>query len=66
MRKTPQQNGLSERIYRTILESVRCILSFLGMPKTFWAEAVMIASYLINRCPSTAIDFETPMEQWTC
>ena len=66
VRKTPQQNGLADRMNRTILERVRCMLSFSGLPKTFWAEAVMTASYLINRCPSTAIDFETPMEQWTC
>ena len=50
---------------RTILERVRCMLSFSGLPKTFWAEAGMTAVYLINRCPSTAIDLKTPMEKWT-
>ena len=35
------------------------------LPKSFWAETVTTAAYLINRCPSTAIDFKTPMEVWS-
>ena len=62
---TPQQNGLAERMNRTILERVRCMLSYSGLPKPFWAEAVVTACYLINRCPSSAIGFKTPMEMWS-
>jgi len=35
------------------------------LPKSLWGEAVTTAAYLINRCPSTAIDFKTPMEVWS-
>ncbi|KAK1427083.1 hypothetical protein QVD17_15766 [Tagetes erecta] len=62
---TPQQNGLAERMNRTLLNKVRCMLSRSGMPKVFWAEAVTTAAYLINRSPSSAIDMKTPMELWT-
>lgn len=36
-----------------------------GLPKTFWGEAISTACFLINRCPSTAIDMKTPMEKWS-
>ena len=37
----------------------------VGLPKSFWGEAVAIACYLINRCPSQSIGLKTPMEMWT-
>ncbi|KAJ0860808.1 putative RNA-directed DNA polymerase [Helianthus annuus] len=62
---TPQQNGLAERMNRTLLERMRCMLAISGMPKKFWGEAVSTAAYLINRCPSSAIQMKTPMEMWS-
>lgn len=62
---TPQQNGLAERFNRTLLERTRCMLVSAGLPKVFWAEAVTTAAYLINRCPSTALNFKTPEEVWS-
>uniref|UniRef100_A0A2N9FFW3 Integrase catalytic domain-containing protein n=1 Tax=Fagus sylvatica TaxID=28930 RepID=A0A2N9FFW3_FAGSY len=46
---TPQHNGVAERINRTIVEKVRCMLRMAKLPKSFWAEAVQTACYLINR-----------------
>lgn len=37
---TPQQNGVSERKNRTIMNMVRTMLKMSGMPKSFWPEAV--------------------------
>ena len=37
---------------------------YAGLPKEFWAEVVNTASYLMNRSPSTTIDFKTPKEVW--
>ncbi|KAH9688421.1 hypothetical protein KPL70_015118 [Citrus sinensis] len=65
VRHTPQQNGVVERMNRTLLEKVRCMLSNAGLDKKFWAEAVSYASHLINRLPSTAIRGKTPMEKWS-
>ncbi|KAH9754460.1 hypothetical protein KPL71_015451 [Citrus sinensis] len=61
---TPQQNGLAERMNRTLMEKVRCLLIHSKLPKTLWAEALNTACYLVNRSPSTAIGCKTPMELW--
>ena len=65
VRYTPQQNGLAERMNRTILERMRCMLSSSGLSKVFWAEAAETAVHLINRSPSSALQFKTPQEKWT-
>ncbi|KZV37190.1 hypothetical protein F511_15110 [Dorcoceras hygrometricum] len=61
---TLQQNGVAERMNRTLLERVRCMLSHSGLSKGFWAEAVVTAAYIINRCPSTAIELKTHVHKW--
>ncbi|KAE8695131.1 hypothetical protein F3Y22_tig00110733pilonHSYRG00089 [Hibiscus syriacus] len=61
---TPQQNGVAERMNRTLLERTRAMLRDAGLEKSFWAEAVNTACYLVNRAPSTAIELRTPMEMW--
>jgi len=65
VRKTPQQNGVSERMNKTLVEKVRCMLSNAGLGRKFWAEAVTYAQHLINRLPSSAIDGKTPLEVWS-
>ena len=35
--KTPEQNGVAERMNRTLVEAVRAMLSDAKLPKTFWA-----------------------------
>jgi len=50
---------------RTLLEKVRCFLSNAGLMKFFWADALIYASHLINRLPSSAIEGKTPMEVWS-
>ena len=63
--KTPQQNGIAERTNRTLVESVRSMLSDAKLPKKFWAEALSTAVYLRNRSPTTAVQGKTPFEAWT-
>lgn len=58
VRKNPQQNGLVENMNRIILERVRCMLSILELLKSFWAEVAITATYLINRCSFSAINFK--------
>ena len=38
--RTPQHNGVAERMNRSIVEKVRCMLSMAKLPKPFWGEAV--------------------------
>lgn len=52
---TPQLNGVSERMIRTITEKARAMISGAQLDKSFWGEAVLTATYLINRIPSRAI-----------
>ncbi|KAK0584816.1 hypothetical protein LWI29_019151 [Acer saccharum] len=61
----PQQNGVAERMNRTLMDKVRCLLINAKLPGKFWAEAVMTACYLVNRSPSTAISLKTPEEMWS-
>ena len=65
IRGTPQQNGVAERMNRTLVDKVRCMLCNAGLSKAFWAEAINYATHLINRLPSTAIEGKTPMEVWS-
>ncbi|KAG8497424.1 hypothetical protein CXB51_008733 [Gossypium anomalum] len=65
VRHTPQQNGVTERMNRTIMEKVRCMLSNANLPKSFWAETASTACFLINRSPSVAIEKKTPQEVWS-
>nr|AAR87163.1 putative polyprotein [Oryza sativa Japonica Group]AAU89150.1 integrase core domain containing protein [Oryza sativa Japonica Group]ABF98081.1 retrotransposon protein, putative, Ty1-copia subclass [Oryza sativa Japonica Group] len=62
---TPQQNGVAERMNRTIISKARCMLSNARMNKRFWAEAANTACYLINRSPSIPLNKKTPIEIWS-
>jgi transposase InsO family protein len=46
---TPQQNGVVERKNRTLLDMARTMLDEYKTPYRFWAEAINIACYSINR-----------------
>ena len=35
VKKTPQQNGVAERMNRTIVERTRCLLSQAKLPRSF-------------------------------
>lgn len=61
---TPQQNGVAERMNRTLNERARSMRLNVGLPKTFWADAVNTAAYLINRGISVPLGFEIPEEEW--
>ena len=52
---TPQQNEVSERLNWTTIEAARSMLSHAGLKKSYWAEAVATAAYLLNRMVNTAI-----------
>ena len=62
--KTPEQNGVAERLNRTLVESSRSMLLDANLPQRFWAEAVSTATYLRNRCPTRAVEGKTPYEAW--
>ena len=62
---TPQQNGISERMNRTIMDKDRAMLSETGLDSSYWAEAASTAVYIINRSPNASIRFDIPEERWS-
>lgn len=46
---SPQQNGVAERMNRTLMESARSMIAHAKQPNSFWAEAVATAAYVRNR-----------------
>ena len=61
---TPQQNGIAERLNRTLVESAGAMLIHSGLPKTFWAEAIATASYIRNRVMTSSLGSKSPFEMW--
>ena len=62
--KTPQLNGLAERMNRTLIERVRCMLTESKLPKCFWGEALLAAVHVINLSPTIALDTDVPDNVW--
>ena len=62
---TPQQNGVAERMNRTIIDLVRCMIHSENVAKHFWAEALNTAVYVRNRVPNKALPKDkTPFSLW--
>ncbi len=61
--KTPEQNGVAERLNRSLVEMARSMLLDAKLPKKFWAEAISTAVYLKNRSPTKALKI-TPYQAW--
>ncbi|GKB60141.1 putative ribonuclease H-like domain-containing protein [Tanacetum coccineum] len=60
--RTPQQNRVAERKNMTFIEAARTMLADLFLPNTFWAKAVSIACYVLNRVLVTKPQNKTPYE----
>jgi hypothetical protein len=50
---------------RLIAERARCLMLNARLAKIFWADAVSMACYLINRSPKAALDGKVAEEAWT-
>lgn len=61
---TPQQNGVAEHRNRTLLEMVRSMMAQANLPISFWGDALLTATYVLNRVPSKSVA-STPYELWT-
>src|ERR1700742_8238 len=60
---TPQLNGMAERLNRTLIERVRCLLISSGLNNSFWKEAMDYSVYIYNHTPYSGIAFtKTPAE----
>lgn len=61
----PQRNSVAKSMNQRILNMTKCIISESGIPKNLWADALVTACYLINKCPSSSIDGRIPEALWT-
>ena len=61
---SPAQNGVAERLNRTLVESARAMLLAQHIPQRFWPEAIAFACYIKNRAPTAALE-KTPYEALT-
>ena len=62
---TPEQNGVAERLNRTLMNLVRSMLANKQVSKRFWAEALANAVYVRNRVTSNALPSNTtPHHKW--
>ena len=52
---TPSQNGVAERKNRHLLETARALLFQMKVLKHFWADAISMTCFLINRMPSSVL-----------
>ena len=61
---TPEMNGISERLNRTLVEATKAMLYEAELDDSWWGEAIMTATYLRNLLPTTANPGTTPFEEW--
>ena len=62
--RSPQSNGVAERMNRTLQDRARSMLVGAGLGGGFWAEAISTASYIRNRGPVAGLS-KTPDELWS-
>ena len=60
-----EENGIGERMNRTIQERVVVMLQHSGLSDGFWAEALLTAVHIINMSPSRPLGLQIPKELWT-
>ena len=60
---TPSQNGVVKRKNRHLLETTRTLLFQMNVPNHFWADAVSTTCFLINRMPSSVLNWATLYHQ---
>lgn len=56
---------ISTKMNNTLMDKVRCMLICIKLPNKLWAEILNIICYLVDKSPSTTLNYKTPMELWT-
>lgn len=61
---SPWQNGIVERMNRTVVEGSRTLLQDAKLPLSLWTLACYATVYCRNRSPSSTLSDSTPYELW--
>ena len=48
--RTPEQNGIAERSWRTLFDMIRALLGDAKLGNQWWGKAIKCAAYIRNRC----------------
>jgi len=62
---TDEKDGVAGEVNCVLLEKTQYLLSNASLKKSFWDEANVYASYLLNRLLITAIGGKTLLETWS-
>ncbi len=62
---TPELNRVAEQFNHTIFSMVCPMLLDSSLPKAYWAEALLTATYIYNHAPHKALHYKTPFKLWT-
>lgn len=57
-----QQQGISERKHRHLVETTRCLLHHASLRPKFWCYSLQAAAYLINRLPTPSLKMQSPLQ----
>jgi hypothetical protein len=60
---TPQHNNVSEQHNRTLLDTVRSMMSLSDLSISFWGYALETAAFVLNGASSKSME-TTPYELW--
>jgi transposase InsO family protein len=61
---SPSQNGIAERMNRTLAELAHAMLNGQHLPEFLWEHAVEHAAYVRNRAYTRVLEDETPYQAW--
>ena len=62
---SPQQNGVSEQLNRTLIQAARLMINHASLSNAFWAEAISTVTYLRNCVVLSALKIgKTPYLLW--
>src|SRR5205085_5850164 len=63
---SPNQNGIAERMNRTIIQKANALRLEADLPETYWLFACQTAAYLRNRSYAKGVPNEvSPEEAWS-
>ena len=59
-----EQNGMAERMNRTLVEMTRCMLKDSGLYKSYWCEAMMTAAEIRKVLSNSFYESSSPFEMF--